>query len=187
MPTLAETCCCHAGGPYRVGGRSPHHCGHRPSRRLYQMLRVCGRQSEVAGLHDCVAKGLVQQFPERGFHLAFQSTIRQVAGSLECRNRLLNASAFPGLCTKASNHKPVTTRLVRRHLWMSPGGFSMSRRDSDSEKVPAALYDRLTDTPTYAARMYKVQLSCRPFTTSRSRHENPPSRSTSLRAFFCPG
>ena len=62
-----------------------------------------------------------------------------------------------GLCTKASNHKPVTTRLVRRHLWMSPGGFSMSRRDSDSEKVPAALYDRLTDTPTYAARMYKVQ------------------------------
>ena len=64
-----------------------------------------------------------------------------------------------GLCTKASNHKPVTTRLVRRHLWMSPGGFSMSRRDSDSEKVPAALYDRLTDTPTYAARMYKVQKS----------------------------
>ena len=61
------------------------------------------------------------------------------------------------LCTKASNHKPVTTRLVRRDLWMSPGGFSMSRRDSDSEKVPAALYDRLTDTPTYAARMYKVQ------------------------------
>ena len=48
--------------------------------------------------------------------------------------------------------------LVRRHLWMSSGGFSMSRRDSDSEKVPAALYDRLTDTPTYAARMYKVQL-----------------------------
>ena len=35
----------------------------------------------------------------------------------------------------------------------------MSRRDSDSEKVPDALYDRLTDTPTYAARMYKVQLS----------------------------
>ena len=34
----------------------------------------------------------------------------------------------------------------------------MSRRDSDSGKVPAALYDRLTDTPTYAARMYKVQL-----------------------------
>ena len=63
-----------------------------------------------------------------------------------------------GLCTKASNHKPVTTRLVRRHLWMSPGGFSMSRRDSDSEKVPAALYDRLTDTPTYAARMYKAPL-----------------------------
>ena len=35
----------------------------------------------------------------------------------------------------------------------------MSRRDSDSEKVPAALYDRLTDTPTYAARMYKVQFT----------------------------
>ena len=35
----------------------------------------------------------------------------------------------------------------------------MSRRDSDSEKVPAALYDRLTDTPTYAARMYKVQVA----------------------------
>ena len=34
----------------------------------------------------------------------------------------------------------------------------MSRRDSDSEKVPAALYDRLTDAPTYAALMYKVQL-----------------------------
>ncbi len=52
--------------------------------------------------------------------------------------------------------------LVRRHLWMSSGGFSMSRRDSDSEKVPAALYDRLTDTPTYAARMYKVQLATCP-------------------------
>ena len=61
------------------------------------------------------------------------------------------------LCTKASSHKPVTIKLVRRHLWMSSGGVSMSRRDSDSEKVPAALYDRLTDTPTYAARMYKVQ------------------------------
>ena len=36
----------------------------------------------------------------------------------------------------------------------------MYRRDSDSEKVPAAPYDRLTDTPTYAARMYKVQLDC---------------------------
>ena len=35
----------------------------------------------------------------------------------------------------------------------------MYRRDSDSEKVPAAPYDRLTDTPTYAARMYKVQLA----------------------------
>ena len=50
-------------------------------------------------------------------------------------------------------------------------GFSMSRRDSDSEKVPAALYDRLTDTPTYAARMYKVQLissfiCLKPFTES---------------------
>ena len=32
-----------------------------------------------------------------------------------------------------------------------------AQADSDSEKVPAALYDRLTDTPTYAARMYKVQ------------------------------
>ena len=28
--------------------------------------------------------------------------------------------------------------------------------------VPAALYDRLTDTPTYAARMYKVQLATCP-------------------------
>ena len=34
----------------------------------------------------------------------------------------------------------------------------MSRRDSDSEKVPAALYARLTNTPTYAAQMYKVQV-----------------------------
>ena len=80
----------------------------------------------------------------------------------QCSYRASNGQIYPtrfstGLCTKASNHKPVTTRLVRRHLWMSPGGFSMSRRDSDSEKVPAALYDRLTDTPTYAARMYKVQ------------------------------
>ena len=33
-----------------------------------------------------------------------------------------------------------------------------ARRDSDSDKVPAALYDRLTDTPTYVARTYKVQL-----------------------------
>ena len=63
-----------------------------------------------------------------------------------------------GLCAKASNHEPVTIELVSRHLWMSPGGFSMSRRDSDSEKVPAALKDRFTDTPTYAARTYKVQL-----------------------------
>ena len=58
--------------------------------------------------------------------------------------------------------------LVRRHLWMSSGGFSMSRRDSDSEKVPAALYDRLTDTPTYAARMYKVQLATCPIFGSTS-------------------
>ena len=77
---------------------------------------------------------------------------------LMARARVFYCLTLSGLCTKASNHKPVTTRLVRRHLWMSPGGFSMSRRDSDSEKVPAALYDRLTDTPTYAARMYKVQL-----------------------------
>ena len=34
----------------------------------------------------------------------------------------------------------------------------MSKRDSDSEKVPAALTDRFTDTSTHAARMYKVQL-----------------------------
>ncbi len=34
----------------------------------------------------------------------------------------------------------------------------MCRCGSDSEKVPAALYDRLTATPTHAARMYKVQL-----------------------------
>ena len=32
------------------------------------------------------------------------------------------------------------------------------KRDSDSEKVPAALNNRFTDTATYAARMYKVQL-----------------------------
>ena len=58
--------------------------------------------------------------------------------------------------------------LVRRHLWMSSGGFSMSRRDSDSEKVPDALYDRLTDTPTYAARMYKVQLRAYPNTLNKT-------------------
>ena len=53
-------------------------------------------------------------------------------------NIILHSSGDGGvprarLCTKASNHKPVTMELVRRHLWMSSGGFSMSRRDSDSE------------------------------------------------------
>ena len=50
---------------------------------------------------------------------------------------------FTGLCTKASNHKPVTTRLVRRHLWMSPGGFSMSKRFSIRSELVAELTSRL--------------------------------------------
>ena len=47
----------------------------------------------------------------------------------------------------------------------------MSRRDSDSEKVPAAPYDRLTDTPTYAARMYKVQLKVQLLTSEEYDNE----------------
>ena len=40
--------------------------------------------------------------------------------------------------------------LMRRHLWIAPGS-SLSARDSDSEKAPASLYDRLIDTLAYAA------------------------------------
>ena len=68
------------------------------------------------------------------------------------------------LCTKASNHKPVTTRLVRRHLWMSPGGFSMSRRDSDSEKVPAALYDRLRGSNVQSPALWSILKEIDPIT-----------------------
>ena len=41
--------------------------------------------------------------------------------------------------------------LMRRHLWIASGGSSLSARDSDSEKAPASLYDRLIDTLAYAA------------------------------------
>ena len=41
--------------------------------------------------------------------------------------------------------------LMRRHLSIASGGFSLSVRDSDSEKAPASLYDRLIDTLAYAA------------------------------------
>ena len=41
--------------------------------------------------------------------------------------------------------------LMRRHLWIASGGGSLSVRDSDSEKPPASLYDRLIDTLAYAA------------------------------------
>ena len=114
-------------------------------------------QAHIAWLEQELAdldQGLRQTLRQSPVWREKDNLLRSVPGVGE----QLSVTLLAGLCTKASNHKPVTTRLVRRHLWMSPGGFSMSRRDSDSEKVPAALYDRLTDTPTYAARMYKVQV-----------------------------
>ena len=58
--------------------------------------------------------------------------------------------------TAAWYAKPAPTfadaiALMRRHLWIASGGFSLSARDSDSEKPPASLYDRLVDTLAYAA------------------------------------
>ena len=58
--------------------------------------------------------------------------------------------------TAAWYAKPAPTfadaiALMRRHLWVASGGFSLSARDSDSEKAPASLYDRLIDTLAYAA------------------------------------
>ena len=41
--------------------------------------------------------------------------------------------------------------LMRRHLWIASGGLSLPARDSDSDKAPASLYDRLIDTLAYAA------------------------------------
>ena len=112
----------------------------------------------IAGVASFFAVSRNADFPgAQILRTAGQEVNQRLGGNGTGEEEQSPVPTLTGLCTKASNHKPVTTRLVRRHLWMSPGGFSMSRRDSDSEKVPAALYDRLTDTPTYAARMYKVQ------------------------------
>jgi hypothetical protein len=43
-----------------------------------------------------------------------------------------------------------TLALVRRHLW-SAYHFSMSTSQTDVQKVPCALWERLTDTVCYAA------------------------------------
>ena len=131
------------------------------------VLLITPYNAQVRSLSEAQAvQYLVADTQQSSAHAAhFNSAVYSCSASI-ARGRQENPrgrSAQPGLCTKASSHKPVTIKLVRRHLWMSSGGFSMSRRDSDSEKVPAALYDRLTDTPTYAARMYKVQPTSQPF------------------------
>ena len=58
--------------------------------------------------------------------------------------------------TAAWYAKPAPTfadaiALMRRHLWIASGSFSLSACDSNSEKPPASLYDRLVDTLAYAA------------------------------------
>ena len=136
----------------------------RSSRNCPPYVNAAARSDTMEPESEILPPGGDAAITRQRFQRAFaQEFLCSLAGLKEywatavLRHRRRRTNCQPRLCTKASNHKPVTTRLVRRHLWMSPGGFSMSRRDSDREKVPAALYDRLTDTPTYAARMYKVQ------------------------------
>ena len=41
--------------------------------------------------------------------------------------------------------------LVRRHLWLASEGFSLSAASTDTQELPATLYDRLVDSLAYAA------------------------------------
>ena len=41
--------------------------------------------------------------------------------------------------------------LVRRHLWLASGAFSLSAADHDAQELPIALYHRLVDCLAYAA------------------------------------
>ncbi len=41
--------------------------------------------------------------------------------------------------------------LVRRHLWLSSEGFSLSAACTDTLELPAALYNRMVDSLAYAA------------------------------------
>ena len=41
--------------------------------------------------------------------------------------------------------------LVRRHLWLAPGGFSLSAAGPGIQELPVALYHRLVDSLAYAA------------------------------------
>ena len=41
--------------------------------------------------------------------------------------------------------------LVRRHLWLASGGFSLSAADTDVQELPVALYHPLSDSLAHAA------------------------------------
>ena len=41
--------------------------------------------------------------------------------------------------------------LVRRHLWLASEGFSLSAACTDTQELPAALYNRMVDSLAYAA------------------------------------
>ena len=41
--------------------------------------------------------------------------------------------------------------LVRRHLWLASEGFSLSSVNTDTQELPAALYNRIVDSLAYAA------------------------------------
>ena len=41
--------------------------------------------------------------------------------------------------------------LVRRHLWMTPEGFSLSATDPDVRELPSTLYHRMVDSLAYSA------------------------------------
>ena len=77
------------------------------------------------------------------------SWVALAAHSLQTRHPLIQRQA-------AWYAKPAPTfvdaiALVRRHLWITSEGFSMSPPQTDAEKAPAALYYRLLDSLAYAA------------------------------------
>ena len=44
-----------------------------------------------------------------------------------------------------------TVALVRRHLWLASGDFSLSAGNSDTQEFPVALYHRMVGSLAYAA------------------------------------
>ena len=55
-----------------------------------------------------------------------------------------------GLYAKSRKAMDAIT-LARRHLWLAPGGFSLSAADPDIQDLPVTLYHPLADSLAYAA------------------------------------